>query len=109
MRELLAVSALTQPLSMVNLKDALVQLMVNTSQSIAKIDATLKSQEASIKNLEVQMGQIANILNIRLLSALPSDTERNLREHVEMVTLRNGKKLNTLEHHKKYEEKKEVA
>ena len=32
------------------------------------------------------------MLNSRLPCALPSDTKRNLREHVATMTLRNGKK-----------------
>ena len=61
---------------------------------MAKIDATLKGQEASIKNLERQMGQIVNMLNIRQSGTLPSDIERNPREHVNVITLRSGKELN---------------
>ena len=50
---------------------------------MARTDATFKNQEetmqnnaTSIKNLEMQIGQIANMLNFRQLGTLPSDTER---------------------------------
>ena len=82
------------PQQKVNLEDALAQLTMNTSQFMARTDATLKSQEASIKNLEVQMGQIANMLNSRQPGTLPSDTERNPREYVNAIALRSGKELN---------------
>ena len=52
------------------------------------------------------MDQIANMLNSRQLGALPSDIERNLREHVKAITLRNGKELNALESQKKNHEEK---
>ncbi|KAI5664829.1 hypothetical protein M9H77_24152 [Catharanthus roseus] len=51
------------------------------------------NQEASIHNLENQIGQLAKMISKRLLGALPSSTEKNLREHVKAVNLRSGKKL----------------
>ena len=67
---------------------------------MAKIDATIKNQEAtmqsnatSIKNLVMQMGQITNMLNSRQPGTLPSDTKRNPRAHVKAITLRSGKEL----------------
>ncbi|KAK8690922.1 hypothetical protein V6N13_074447 [Hibiscus sabdariffa] len=38
-------------------------------------DATVQNLVASMKNLEVQIGQIASILNARPLETLPSDIE----------------------------------
>ena len=40
------------------------------------------------------MGQIVNMLNSRQPGTLPSDTERNPREHVNAIALRSGKELN---------------
>ena len=34
------------------------------------------------------------MLNFRQLSTLPSDTKRNLREHVKAITLKGWKELN---------------
>src|SRR4051812_24286270 len=53
-------------------------------------DARLKNQEASIKNIETQIGQLMNLLTARAQGALPSDTEKNPREHVNAITLRSG-------------------
>ena len=61
------------PQQKVNVEDALAQLTMNTSQFMARTDVTLKSQEASIKNLEIQ---IANMLNSRQPGTLPSDTKK---------------------------------
>ncbi|XP_019234601.1 PREDICTED: uncharacterized protein LOC109215042 [Nicotiana attenuata] len=43
------------------------------------------------RNLERQFGQMANNQNIRLVGALPSDTEKN--SQVNALTLRNGREL----------------
>ena len=52
------------------------------------------------------MGQIANKLNSRQPGTLPSDTERNPREHVKAVTTRSGKELKDLVVKKKNDEEK---
>ena len=41
----------------------------------------------------MHIDQIANMLNFRQSSTLPSDIERDLREHMKVVTLRNEKEL----------------
>src|SRR5438270_6466734 len=53
-------------------------------------DARLKNQEASIKNIETQIGQLTSLLTARAQGALPSDTEKNPREQVNAITLRSG-------------------
>ena len=52
------------------------------------------------------MGQITSMLNSKQPGTLPSDTERNPKEHVEAVTLRSGKQLNELELVKNQDEKR---
>ena len=49
--------------------------------------------EASLRNLENQVGQLANNLSRRPQGGLPSNTEKNPREEVNVVTLRNVKEL----------------
>ncbi|KAL5570136.1 hypothetical protein UlMin_026711 [Ulmus minor] len=46
-----------------------------------------------IRNLEHQVGEISKLLTERGQGALPSNTERNLREEVKAITLRSGKEL----------------
>ena len=57
----------------------------------------LNNQAAQLRNLEVQMGQMVNLLTERHPSSLPSNSEVNPRregnEHVKAVTLRSGKEL----------------
>src|SRR3954466_3493418 len=55
-------------------------------------DARLKIQEASTKNIETQIGQLTNLLTARAPGALPSDTEKNPREHINAITLRSRTK-----------------
>ena len=58
-------------------------------------EAQLASHNTSIRNLEVQVGQISQALNSRPKGALPSDTVVNLRggnnNHVMAVTTRSGR------------------
>ncbi|XP_062089707.1 uncharacterized protein LOC133796249 [Humulus lupulus] len=63
---------------------------------IVKNGAMILTQAASLRNLENQVGQLANELRNRPHGTLPSDTEnpRNGRkEHCKAVALRNGKGL----------------
>ena len=63
---------------------------------MTRTDTTLQNQAASIQNLEVQMGQISNLLNARPQGTLPSNTEINPRKHLKVITLRSGKELKDL-------------
>ena len=56
-----------------------------------------KNMEASLRNLEIQVGQLAHQLSGRTYGNLPSNTERNPREEVNAITLRNGKELEEVE------------
>ncbi|XP_048231795.1 uncharacterized protein LOC125370435 [Ricinus communis] len=58
-------------------------------------DSALRNQQASIQNLENQIGQISKILSKRQQGALPSTTESNSREHVNAITLCSGKFVST--------------
>ena len=59
----------------------------------------LNNQVAQLRNLEVRMGQIANLLTERQPGSLPSNSEVNSRRegngHVKAVTLRSGRELAT--------------
>ena len=59
-------------------------------------DAVIQSQQASLRNLEVQVGQLANELRNRPLGKLPADTEMPKREGMEQcqaIELRSGKEI----------------
>ncbi|XP_027067872.1 uncharacterized protein [Coffea arabica] len=48
------------------------------------------------RNVEVQLGQITNVVNNRNQGDLPSKTEVNPREYVKAITLRSGKEVGEL-------------
>ena len=58
---------------------------------------SLNNQVTQLRNLEVQMGQMASLLSEWQHENLPSTSEVNLRregkEHYKVVTLRSGKTL----------------
>ena len=60
----------------------------------------LNNQAAQLRNLEVQMGQMANLLTEKQQGSLPSNSEVNPRqegnEHVKAITLRSGRELEIL-------------
>ena len=63
---------------------------------MAKNDAVIQSQQASLRNLEVQVGQLANELRNRPLGKLSTDTEMPKREGMEQcqaIELRRGKEI----------------
>ncbi|KAL5563375.1 hypothetical protein UlMin_033122 [Ulmus minor] len=63
---------------------------------MARNDAVIQSQAASLRNLENQVGKLANELKNRPPGTLPSNTEspkRDGNEHCKAITLRGGKTL----------------
>ncbi|KAL0431187.1 UNVERIFIED_CONTAM: hypothetical protein Sradi_0744700 [Sesamum radiatum] len=59
-------------------------------------DTRLQSQEASIRNLEVQIGQLVSMVSERREGQLPSDTEKNPKEQMNAITLKNGASINLM-------------
>ncbi|KAM6570934.1 hypothetical protein CsatA_015014 [Cannabis sativa] len=67
---------------------------------MAKNDAVIQSQAASLRNLEMQLGHLANELKARPQGSLPSDTEnprRDGKEQCKSIHLRSGKHLKNSE------------
>ncbi|CAN6579848.1 unnamed protein product [Malus baccata var. baccata] len=100
-----------------NLEDVIAQLAgnvntlsVNTSQFMSKTETTLQNQAASIKNLEIQMGQLAHSLAVREKGFFPSQTEVNPRNHeqAKAITLRRGKQVKTAADFEKNNEEENV-
>ena len=63
------------------------------SQFIQSSEARHRNQEASIHNLEKQIGQLAKMMSERPPGSLPSSTENNPKEQAKAITLRSGKEL----------------
>ena len=71
---------------------------MNETKANMQHNATqLNNQAAQLRNLEVQMGQIANLLTERQPSSLLSNSEVNPKqegnEHVKTVMLKSGREL----------------
>ena len=92
------------PEKKVDLEQALAQMLTSHSAFMNETKANmqqqatqLNNQAAQLRSLEVQMGQMANLLTERQPGSLPSNSEVNLRrdgnEHVKAVMLRSGKEL----------------
>ena len=92
------------PEKKVDLEQALAQMLTSHSNFMNETKANmqqqatqLNNQVAQLRNLEVHMGQMANLLIERQSGSLPSNSEVNPRrdgnEHVKAVTLRSGKEL----------------
>ncbi|GKD00345.1 hypothetical protein Tco_1170619 [Tanacetum coccineum] len=56
----------------------------------ASTDAAIRNQGASIKTLEIQIGQMSKVLQERGIGGLPSSTEPNLRDHVKSISTTNA-------------------
>ncbi|GJW57902.1 zf-CCHC domain-containing protein [Tanacetum coccineum] len=52
----------------------------------ASTDAAIRNQGASMKTLEIQIGQMSKVLQERGLGSLPSSTETNPRDHVKSIS-----------------------
>ncbi|KAG9450108.1 hypothetical protein H6P81_010073 [Aristolochia fimbriata] len=77
-----------------NLEDMISKILANQEKGEAKF----QNQEASIRNLEIQMGQLANAISGRNQGTLPSNSETNPREQIKAITLRSGKVLEEQQH-----------
>ncbi|GJS00048.1 retrovirus-related pol polyprotein from transposon TNT 1-94 [Tanacetum coccineum] len=52
----------------------------------ASTDAAIRNQGASIKTLEIQIGQMRKLLQERGFGSLPSSSKKNLRDHVKLIS-----------------------
>ena len=71
--------------------------MNETKENFQNQSTQLNNQAAQLRNLEVRMSHMANLLTERPHGSLPSNSEGNLtiegKEHVKAITLRSCKEL----------------
>ncbi|OIT22857.1 hypothetical protein A4A49_55470 [Nicotiana attenuata] len=60
---------------------------------IKATDEKVESQHSAIKNLEIQVSQLATLMSGQIQGALPRNTEKNPKEHLKAISLRSGKSL----------------
>ena len=83
-----------------SLKDLLGPFIMETRNHLNKDEAHLDSIETHcsnigtiLKSLEVQMGQLASFMNVKLKGHFPSNMEKNPKEQCKAITLRSGKEI----------------
>ena len=62
----------------------------------SKVDQVMQSNQSSIHNLEVQVGQLAKMVADRGSGKFPNTTEVNPKEGAMAITLRSGKNVENL-------------
>ncbi|XP_070011189.1 uncharacterized protein [Nicotiana sylvestris] len=60
---------------------------------IKATEEKVESQHSAIKNLEIQVSQLATLMSRQIQGALPSNTEKNPKVHLKAISLRSGKSL----------------
>ncbi|KAK8926051.1 hypothetical protein KSP39_PZI018317 [Platanthera zijinensis] len=65
----------------------------NFNRYVASNESNIRNITGSLKNLELQVGQLARLMSERALGALPGNTEPNPRETANAITLRSGKEV----------------
>ena len=70
-----------------SLEETMQQLATTIQTIMTSTNTNLKNQAATIHNLEVQVGQISNLLTGRPQGLLLSNTEMNPKEHIKVITL----------------------
>ncbi|XP_060181589.1 uncharacterized protein LOC132611190 [Lycium barbarum] len=60
---------------------------------IKTTDEKMENQNSTLKNLEIQLSQLAAIVSGKIQGPLPSNTEKNPKEHLKAINLRSGKNL----------------
>ncbi|XP_019253793.1 PREDICTED: uncharacterized protein LOC109232477 [Nicotiana attenuata] len=56
-------------------------------------DEKMESQNSALKNLEIQLSQLATLVSEKIQGPLPSNTEKNPKEHLKAIALRSGTTL----------------
>ncbi|KAI3826838.1 hypothetical protein L1987_00896 [Smallanthus sonchifolius] len=94
-----------KPSNVLSLEDAVTKL-ISTTESQALLadslhkqyeekfslhEAEFRTQKATLRSIETQLGQIAKLLSERQPRCLPSNTETNPKGNVSAITLRNSK------------------
>ncbi|XP_070007544.1 uncharacterized protein [Nicotiana sylvestris] len=52
-------------------------------------DEKMESQNSALKNLEIHLSQLATLVSEKIQGPLPSNTERNPKEHLNVIALRS--------------------
>ncbi|XP_068644653.1 uncharacterized protein [Aristolochia californica] len=64
-----------------------------TNSQLGNIETYFSNMGATMKNLEVQIGQLATTINAQQRGAFPSNIEVNPKEQCKAITLRSGREI----------------
>ncbi|GKB66572.1 hypothetical protein Tco_0927984 [Tanacetum coccineum] len=67
----------------------------------ATMDAVIRNQGASIKALEIQIGEMSKVLQERGSGSLPGSTETNPRDHVKLISTTVETDMPSIRHREK--------
>nr|KYP39436.1 hypothetical protein KK1_039244 [Cajanus cajan] len=90
-----------------NLYDRQSKLEETLNQFMQVSISNHKSTEASIKNLEIQMGQLAKQLAENSGGIFSANTHTNPKENCSVITTRGGKRVGVLEDEEEQQENEE--
>ena len=76
-----------------NWEIAVENLTKDTSKRFELLEGRLVQLIKMYRNVDVQLGQIANSVNTRNQGELSDKTEVNLGEHIKAITLHNNRQL----------------
>ncbi|XP_040996048.1 uncharacterized protein LOC121242223 [Juglans microcarpa x Juglans regia] len=83
-----------------SLEDTMIPFVEETNARFKKTDSRVDNNEthcsnmgATIKNIEVQIGQLATTVNAQQRGTFPSNAKVNPREQCKAITLRSGREL----------------
>ncbi|GKB35712.1 mitochondrial proton/calcium exchanger protein-like protein isoform X1 [Tanacetum coccineum] len=79
-----------------SMEETLSKFMIKEIRDLA--DAAVRNQGASIKTLEIQIGQISKVLQERGFGSLPSSTKANPRNHVKSISTTAEADSNPIRH-----------
>lgn len=75
------------------MEDTFNAFMPRTEQYMQDMNLNIQNNFASIKNLKVNVDQIANLIYERIIGPLPSNTIPNPNEQVKVIKLRRKKEV----------------
>ncbi|EEF39330.1 conserved hypothetical protein, partial [Ricinus communis] len=76
-----------------SLEELMMKFIATSENRFQQTDTAIRNQQASIQNLETQIGQLSRMMVERQPDTLPSNTESNPTGHAKAITLRSGKEL----------------
>nr|XP_016480913.1 PREDICTED: uncharacterized protein LOC107801994 [Nicotiana tabacum] len=79
-----------------SMEDLIKAFIIKTDKRLDTNGSSIRKLGTALRNLERQVGKLANLLSENVPGTLPTNIERNLKETINILSLRNGKVLQDL-------------